>query len=288
MQLLEIPPQTPTSEVDEEILDIFVEEVGEVLEEITNSYQAWKSDSTNLEALKTLRRCFHTLKGSGRLVGASAIGELGWRFENMLNRVIDGTLSKNNDMLSLLDQVEHVLPNMIEQFQNDQPSPYPIVLLISQADYFTQTKGQSLGEFEPPTTEEAETVSVQPPAVPSVAETISVPTQPPEQTTLAQEIEETEAEETTAAVDNLPELEEVESETITEEIEGIELEELDENLSLTETDELDWVTQEGELEELELDSLTEDNLELEADEFAATEFDLLTHCILLSNPSCFH
>jgi chemosensory pili system protein ChpA (sensor histidine kinase/response regulator) len=172
MQLIQIPEQTPNSEVEEEILEVFVEEVGDILEELAPNYKAWKSDPTNSEALKTLRRCFHTLKGSGRLIGATVIGELGWRFEAMLNRVIDGTLSRNDQMLFLLNQVEQVLPTMVEQFQNDQPPPYSILLLISQADYFTQTKGQSLGEFEePPVQQVPATITPSPPA--------GIPTQPP-------------------------------------------------------------------------------------------------------------
>ena len=147
MQLIEIPEQTPSSEVDEEILEIFIEEVGEVLEEIVIHFKAWKNDPTDLEALKSLRRSFHTLKGSGRLVGATVIGELGWRFENMLNKVIDGILSRNDDILWLLEQVEQVLPSMIEQFQHNQPTPHQVLLLISQADYLTRAPDHRLGEL---------------------------------------------------------------------------------------------------------------------------------------------
>jgi len=151
MQLLEIPPQTPISEVDEEISEIFIEEMEEVLEEILSSYESWKNDQTETEALKTLRRNFHTLKGSGRLVGATVIGELGWRFENMLNRIIESTFSVNEKVFFLLDQVEHTLPDLVEQFKTDQSPSYETCLLISQADYLTQTKGENLGEFDPPT-----------------------------------------------------------------------------------------------------------------------------------------
>ena len=46
------------------------------------------------ESLQTMRRSFHTLKGSGRIVGASNIGEFSWSVENLLNRVIDGTVQR--------------------------------------------------------------------------------------------------------------------------------------------------------------------------------------------------
>ena len=48
----------------------------------------------DLESLGSLRRSFHTLKGSGRMVGARTIAEFGWAIENLLNRIIDKTLSR--------------------------------------------------------------------------------------------------------------------------------------------------------------------------------------------------
>jgi len=137
MQLIDIPEQIYSSELDQEILEIFVEEVGDINNNIITHFKAWKNDQANSESLKELRRSFHTLKGSGRLVGATVIGELGWCFENMLNKVIDGTLSRNNEMLSLLEQIEKMLPSMLEQFQHNKPPPDEVVLFISKADYLT-------------------------------------------------------------------------------------------------------------------------------------------------------
>jgi len=148
MQLIEIPEQTPSSEIDEEIIEIFVEEVEEVLEEIVSNFNTWKNDPTDSESLKTLQRAFHTLKGSGRLVGATTIGELGWRFENMLNRLLDGRLSIHDDLLTILEQVEKVLPSLVEQFQRNQPPHYEVVFLISQADYLAQGNDRRLSEFK--------------------------------------------------------------------------------------------------------------------------------------------
>jgi len=148
MQLLEIPEQTPRSEIDEEIIEIFVEEIEEVQTEIVTNFNTWKNEPADTDSLETLRRCFHTMKGSGRLVGAAVIGELGWRFENMLNRIIDGTLPANHFFSLLIEQAEKMLPSLIEQFQSNQPASDEVVLLISQANYLTETKGKSLGDFD--------------------------------------------------------------------------------------------------------------------------------------------
>ncbi len=108
---------TPVSgEVDEEILEIFIEEAKEELENIRQLLPAWMENPADEESLKNLRRSFHTLKGSGRLVGALNLGEFAWAYENMLNRVIDGTVGAGAAMFDLLQQGADALPELIEQF----------------------------------------------------------------------------------------------------------------------------------------------------------------------------
>ena len=47
-----------------------------------------------------MRRAFHTLKGSGRMVGATDISEFAWAIENLLNRVIENTLQRSPAILA--------------------------------------------------------------------------------------------------------------------------------------------------------------------------------------------
>jgi chemosensory pili system protein ChpA (sensor histidine kinase/response regulator) len=111
-------------DADEEILGIFIEEALEVLEELHTNLPQWKSDASDEQALTVVRRCFHTLKGSGRLIGAQLIGEFSWKFENMLNRVIDKKIEPDSNVLKVLDESVAVLPQLIEQLQgNREPIP---------------------------------------------------------------------------------------------------------------------------------------------------------------------
>ena len=80
-------------DIDDEIREVFVEEVQEEIENMRRQLPVWKADIENLESLKPIRRSFHTLKGSGRLVGALTLGEFSWKVENMLNRVLDRTIA---------------------------------------------------------------------------------------------------------------------------------------------------------------------------------------------------
>src|SRR5690606_35424106 len=94
----ELPPLTTASAagardddnlIDDEIIESFVEEAGEVLDALNTYFPRWAMNQHDQEALVEFRRAFHTLKGSGRMVGAGTVGELAWSIENMMNRVID-------------------------------------------------------------------------------------------------------------------------------------------------------------------------------------------------------
>jgi chemosensory pili system protein ChpA (sensor histidine kinase/response regulator) len=79
--------------VDEhELTDIFLEEASEVITTGLDSAHALLISPENLEQQSTLRRAFHTLKGSSRMVGFDDFGEAGWAFEQVINtRLTDQT-----------------------------------------------------------------------------------------------------------------------------------------------------------------------------------------------------
>ena len=108
-------------DIDSEILDIFVEEAREEVEAIREHYPRWRNTPELQDDLTRVRRSFHTLKGSGRLVGASEIGEFAWSVENLLNRVIDGTVPASGDIFDLLDQVVDALPVLIDERESGVP-----------------------------------------------------------------------------------------------------------------------------------------------------------------------
>ncbi len=70
---------------DSELLDIFLDEAREVVQTGTSAIQALALDPSNLADQTTLRRAFHTLKGSSRMVGLNEFGEAAWSFEQLMN-----------------------------------------------------------------------------------------------------------------------------------------------------------------------------------------------------------
>jgi chemosensory pili system protein ChpA (sensor histidine kinase/response regulator) len=93
----EKPPQTPPpqivqlvdasgAQIDRELLEIFLEEAGEVIATIAQHLAICRSAPHDKDSLTTIRRAFHTLKGSGRMVGLADLGEVAWQCEQVMNK----------------------------------------------------------------------------------------------------------------------------------------------------------------------------------------------------------
>ncbi len=127
-------------ELDEEIVEIFMEEADEEHANISRLLPAWFNNPENHTALKDLRRSFHTLKGSGRLVGALDVGEFAWAFENMLNRVIDHTIEHSPEMFALMDEARDKLPELLRLFRSGDKPGQDVYNIIARAEAFSQGK----------------------------------------------------------------------------------------------------------------------------------------------------
>lgn len=77
--------QVQPDDTDEELLGIFLEEAREVVANGRTALQALAEEPSNLSEQTVLRRAFHTLKGSSRMVGLDDFGQAGWAMEQMLN-----------------------------------------------------------------------------------------------------------------------------------------------------------------------------------------------------------
>ncbi len=83
------PAATAAEDNDEDdLLDIFLEEAREVVANGLEAVSHLQVQPGDLEHLTTLRRAFHTLKGSSRMVGLDEFGESAWAMEQLLNTVL--------------------------------------------------------------------------------------------------------------------------------------------------------------------------------------------------------
>jgi chemosensory pili system protein ChpA (sensor histidine kinase/response regulator) len=146
--------------IDDEIVEIFVEEVDEVLETISEYLPTWQTDVTDEDALTEIRRAFHTLKGSGRMVGATVVGELAWSIESLLNRIIENSVTATVEIQRLVVEVVTRIPEGIDAFKNQHQETFLVSHLIEQADAIglatIPTEMNSEASAEPELSEEQE------------------------------------------------------------------------------------------------------------------------------------
>jgi chemosensory pili system protein ChpA (sensor histidine kinase/response regulator) len=93
----------PGAEVDKELLEIFLEEASEVIGTIGSHVDACREAPHDREALTTIRRGFHTLKGSGRMVGLTELGEMAWQCEQVMNKWLKEEKPANAPLLAFID-----------------------------------------------------------------------------------------------------------------------------------------------------------------------------------------
>lgn len=156
---------------DPEIVEIFIEEVDEVFETIGEYLPLWANDFDNRDALAEVRRGFHTLKGSGRIVQAVAIGELAWGVENMLNRVVDDTVKPNSQFVSVINTALALIPSLRDAFEQGQPGNLDAINnIIEQADLLSS--GGTIETVAPAIVEKpvAETLEIDQPQVEALSE----------------------------------------------------------------------------------------------------------------------
>ncbi|WP_223465269.1 Hpt domain-containing protein [Pseudomonas sp. GL-RE-26] len=111
-----LPPPAGEEPVDEELREVFLEETDEVLEVLREYLPRWSVNPDNRSALGELRRAFHTLKGSGRMVRALVLGELAWAVENLLNRVLENSVEPGATVQQLIGDVLHLLPELVAEY----------------------------------------------------------------------------------------------------------------------------------------------------------------------------
>ncbi len=111
--------ETASSELDSELLEIYLVEAGEVLDTVAEQRATLERNPGDREALTTVRRGFHTLKGSGRMVGLKDLGELAFEVEKVHNRVLEEERPVTPEMLTLIGVAEKCFRGWVAALQNE-------------------------------------------------------------------------------------------------------------------------------------------------------------------------
>jgi chemosensory pili system protein ChpA (sensor histidine kinase/response regulator) len=137
-ETVEAPPSQETlqlsqasrEEIDAELLAIFVEEARDVLAAIEENLGRLKDLHDN-DALIAIRRSFHTLKGSGRMVGLKDLGEAAWSIEQTLNLWLRLELAVEPTLTGLLDEAYDVFADWVRHLETREelaPDPQSVMM----------------------------------------------------------------------------------------------------------------------------------------------------------------
>ena len=100
----DMPVMTATTEnaqQEDDLLDVFLEEAREVVATAQEAVAALEAAPASILQLTVLRRAFHTLKGSGRMVGLNEFGDAAWALEQLLNHWLADQKSASRDFMVL-------------------------------------------------------------------------------------------------------------------------------------------------------------------------------------------
>ncbi|MDP2433092.1 MAG: Hpt domain-containing protein [Pseudomonadota bacterium] len=89
--------------IDRDILLTYIEEAQDVLGNIAIQTSRLHVSPYDKEAFTSIRRGFHTLKGSGRMVGLTDLAELAWEVEQTLNLWLRDERAPNGEILQLIE-----------------------------------------------------------------------------------------------------------------------------------------------------------------------------------------
>ncbi len=103
---------------DEELLEVFLEEAREVMETLRENLETSRLHMESREPLVTMRRGFHTLKGSGRMVGLAELGEVAWAVERAMNRWLQDNKPATPALLDMIGDAEVLFQHWIDMLRS--------------------------------------------------------------------------------------------------------------------------------------------------------------------------
>ncbi len=163
-----------TAAVDSELLEIFLEEANEVLQTLNGAQAACRTQGDNKVSLTVIRRAFHTLKGSGRMVGLTDFGEVAWELEQLMNGWLAEEKSASPDLLDVVMLSHDHFAGWIAQLQASGRARVASEGLLAAVARVAQ--GEPLHIEAPVETELVETVPVESGPVDSGIESLTTET----------------------------------------------------------------------------------------------------------------
>jgi chemosensory pili system protein ChpA (sensor histidine kinase/response regulator) len=121
-------------QVDAELLEIFLEEAHEVLGTISTHREALERAPHDHESIVTVRRGFHTFKGSSRMVGLNDFSDAAKAVEFAMNRWLQQERDAGPELLTLVDHAVVLIDAWVAQLEAGGSTWMDASALIAEAE----------------------------------------------------------------------------------------------------------------------------------------------------------
>ncbi|WP_027478267.1 Hpt domain-containing protein [Curvibacter gracilis] len=129
------PARTEAPAIEEdELIDVFLEEAREVFAQGAATIDALHHDPASLGDQTALRRAFHTLKGSSRMVGLGEFGEAAWALEQLHNAWLADQKPASKPLLTLSIQALNQFSRWVDDIAAHQAQDWRAAPFREAAD----------------------------------------------------------------------------------------------------------------------------------------------------------
>ncbi len=135
---LELEPRPMPKVVDEGVQDeelraVFLEEAREVIGDAATALAELIETPAELPILTTIRRAFHTLKGSSRMVGLKDFGEAAWSCEKLYNTRLAEQRAAEPDLLEFTGWALQYLGSWVEEIAARRAHEHSSGVVVARA-----------------------------------------------------------------------------------------------------------------------------------------------------------
>ncbi|MBX9702932.1 MAG: Hpt domain-containing protein, partial [Silvanigrellaceae bacterium] len=139
-----------TSELDNELLQDFLLNADDLIEKLSQSLLELESDPNNKEAIESIFRNAHTIKGTAGMFGFNAIEKLTHIMENLFDKIRKGNITVSAPLIDGLFFGVDRIKTIFQSIKQNQVSEHPIndaiakITLGSQAEIKKTTKSNEI------------------------------------------------------------------------------------------------------------------------------------------------
>nr|WP_284500224.1 Hpt domain-containing protein [Microbulbifer sp. GX H0434] len=148
--------QALLADIDPDVVDVFMEEAGDLIDELEELIQEWEQNPADRSQAEALKRVLHTFKGGARMAGLMGLGEVAHRFETVIEgmqRDAEPSAAFFADAHSIYDRVAAGVETVRAWMAGDRLQDFASLLSTSWADDKVST-GAEPADGAPPASAE--------------------------------------------------------------------------------------------------------------------------------------